>query len=169
MPCSSSLRNDRGSRTRSESASRLLQRGPGDLRVEQRLEFLAVGARPEQHALHQVPGLSQAAVESEARLHRELLADGRLVRVALGADARLLQIAERLTQLEPDELIRAALLRDGVLQFGLRLADARELLRKVEAALQGERDEHALLLERIVGERGRGGVGAGGVAVGAAA
>src|SRR5205807_1825645 len=65
--------------------------------------------------------------------------------------------------------IRAALLRDGVLQIGLRLADARELLRKVEAALQGERDEHALLLERIVSERGRGGVGAGGVAVGAAA
>src|SRR5438309_3885896 len=93
-----------------------LQVRPGDLRVEERFEPLTVRARPQEHVLHQLARFPQPAVERESRLDGELLPDGRLVRVAEDALARLLEIAEGLPYLEPDQVLGSSLFRDRLPQ-----------------------------------------------------
>src|SRR5262245_46719616 len=167
MPRSSGWRNGECTRA-SESASRLLQRGPGDLGVEQGLDPLAVRPRPQEHVLQKLPRLAQAAVEGESRLQRQLLADGRLVRVAEHALPGLFQLAERLPDLEAHEVLGPALLRESVAQVRLGLADARQLLRDVQRAPQRQDRVRGLLVVGVVGEGSLRIVGAAGVVPGGA-
>src|SRR5205807_5068654 len=54
---------------------RLLESRPGELRVVQRLQPLAVGAQEEQGALEEVAGVAEPRVERHSRLVGELLSD----------------------------------------------------------------------------------------------
>src|SRR3954462_1847351 len=117
------------------AARRLLERRPGELRVVEGFQPRPFRPGEEQRVLQQLARLAQAGVEGHAGLRRKLLADLRLLRVAVHLDARFRQIAQRLLQLQPHQLLRADLDRLRLVKVGLRLAHPRELLRDVEGAL----------------------------------
>src|SRR5581483_3819405 len=146
----------RASRWRQLSARGLLERCPGELRIIQRLEPLAVGARVEERPFQQLAGVAQPGVERHSGLCGELLSDLGLLAVPLDAHPRLGEIPERLLHLETDQLLGADVHRGRFHQIGLRLPEPRELLRDVEGALQAERHIPGRLVIRVEHERARG-------------